>query len=116
MNCCHKSRFYIKIIINNFAIGAKQFVVHEAFDIISCFFSNSLSLTPNTTVISALLAGADIKTFTLPLRCFLASSALVKIPYILKQYQFHDLSGTSLEPFIIKFYFLSQYLLFGLQN
>ena len=45
------------------ATGAKQFVVHEAFDIISCFFSNNLSLTPYTTVISALIAGADIKEF-----------------------------------------------------
>ena len=71
------SNFSCKI----FAKGAKQFVVHEAFETISCPGVNSFSLTPYTTVASASLAGAEINTFRAPAcRCFEAFSFDAKSP------------------------------------
>ena len=40
------------------ATGARQFVVHDAAEIILSPFFNSFSLTPKTIVLSAFLQGA----------------------------------------------------------
>src|SRR5258708_5565979 len=63
-------------------IGARQLVVQEALEIMLCFAGSYLSwLTPSTRVTSSFFAGAEMMTFfTVPRRCFLASSALVKCP------------------------------------
>lgn len=53
-------------LFNAFAIGAKQFVVQDAADIIVSSLVNIFSLTPNTTVGRSLPAGADITTFFAP--------------------------------------------------
>jgi glyceraldehyde-3-phosphate dehydrogenase type I len=47
-------------------MGAKQFVVQEALEIIVCEPSSTLSLTPNTTVASTSAPGAEISTFLAP--------------------------------------------------
>ena len=64
------------------AIGARQFVVHEALEMmLSVAGSYSPSFTPMTTVTSSPLAGAEMMTFLAPAsRCFFAASALVKKP------------------------------------
>ena len=46
-----------------FTTGAKQFVVHEAAEIILSFFDKVFSLMPKTIVLSAFLHGADTITF-----------------------------------------------------
>ena len=63
------------------AIGAKQLVVHEAFEIIwLCALSTSL-LTPCTTVASISLPGAETITFLAPaVMCLAAASRLVNKP------------------------------------
>ena len=49
------------------ATGARQFVVHEAFEMMWCVFGSYLSsLTPRTTVKSGFLAGAVMITFFAP--------------------------------------------------
>jgi hypothetical protein len=48
------------------AIGARQFVVQEAAEIIVSLAFNIFSLTPNTTVGRSLPAGAEITTFLAP--------------------------------------------------
>ena len=65
-----------------FASGARQFVVHEAFEMIWCFAGSYFSsFTPRTTVMSGPLAGAVMTTFLAPaVRCLAASSRLVKSP------------------------------------
>src|SRR4051794_34397258 len=65
-----------------FANGARQFVVHDAFEMTSCFdLSYWSSLTPRTIVMSGSVAGAEITTFFAPAsRCLAASSRLVKKP------------------------------------
>src|SRR5215471_20181545 len=65
-----------------FTIGAKQFVVQDAFEMMWCLEASYLSwLTPSTSVTSSFFAGAEMMTFfTGPRRCFLASSALVNFP------------------------------------
>src|SRR5215471_1000963 len=65
-----------------FTIGAKQFVVQDAFEMMLCLEASYLSwLTPSTSVTSSFFAGAEMMTFfTGPRRCFLASSALVNRP------------------------------------
>ena len=65
-------------------IGATQFVVQDALEIILCFIvSYSFSLTPKTIVMSSSVAGAEIITyFTVPCKCFSASLLLVKIPVL----------------------------------
>src|SRR5918993_1305194 len=64
------------------ASGARQFVVHDALEMMWCVEGSYLSsLTPRTTVISGPLAGAVMITFFAPaVRCFVAPSRLVKIP------------------------------------
>ena len=68
--------------LTTFAAGARQFVVHEAFEMTWCWSRSYLSkLTPSTTVMSSPLAGAEMMTFFAPAsRCFAASSRLVKKP------------------------------------
>ena len=64
------------------ATGARQLVVHDAFEMIWCFAGSYLSLlTPSTTVMSGFLAGAVITTFFAPaVMCFAALSRSVKMP------------------------------------
>jgi hypothetical protein len=64
------------------AIGARQLVVQEAFEMTVCFEpSYRLSLTPITIVMSSFLAGAEMMTFLAPLStCTLALLASVKKP------------------------------------
>src|SRR3954468_964343 len=64
------------------ANGARQFVVHDALEITSCFsLSYWFSLTPRTIVMSGSVAGAEMTTFFAPAsRCLAASSRFVKKP------------------------------------
>src|SRR5262249_14514225 len=61
------------------ATGARQLVVHDAFEITWCLPGSYLpSFTPRTMVMSSFLAGAEMMTFlTGPPRCFLACSPSV---------------------------------------
>src|SRR5271165_3062501 len=72
----------LKLSLMTFAIGARQLVVQEALEITLCFAGSYLSsLTPNTMVMSSLVAGAVMMTFfSGPRRCCFASSALVNFP------------------------------------
>jgi hypothetical protein len=65
-----------------FAIGATQFVVHEALETIRCPAASYVSsLTPRTIVTSGSVAGAEMITFFAPAsRCFEAPSRSVKSP------------------------------------
>ena len=59
---------------STFASGARQFVVHEAFEMIWCFAGSYFSsLTPRTTVMSGPLAGAVMITFFAPAAMCLAA-------------------------------------------
>src|SRR3972149_9588565 len=61
----------------NFAAGARQLVVQEAFEIIECFLGSYLSLfTPMHIVMSSSLAGADMMTFFAPAVRWAAALAL----------------------------------------
>ena len=51
---------------NVLTTGAKQFVVHEAAEIILSFFVIVFSLTPYTIVLSEFLHGAETITFLAP--------------------------------------------------
>ncbi len=64
------------------ASGARQLVVHDAFEITVCFAaSNTESFTPMQIVASASPLGAEMTTRpTLPPRCFAALSRPVKMP------------------------------------
>src|SRR5690606_25554954 len=63
-----------------FAIGARQFVVQDAFEIIVSVAFNSLWLTPITNI-GAVLEGAEITTFLAPaFKCAEAESISLKIP------------------------------------
>ena len=64
------------------ASGARQLVVHEAFEMMWCFDgSYCSSLTPRTTVMSGFFAGAVMMTFFAPAaRCLAAPSRSVKMP------------------------------------
>ena len=53
-------------LFNALAIGAKQFVVQEAAEIIVSSFVNVSWFTPNTIVGRSLPAGAEITTFLAP--------------------------------------------------
>src|SRR3954451_3471729 len=68
--------------LTTLANGARQFVVHEAFEMTSCRLLSYVSkFTPRTTVTSSPLAGAEISTFFAPAsRCFAAFSRSVKKP------------------------------------
>src|SRR5436309_9769372 len=72
----------LKLSWMTFAIGARQFVVQDAFEIMWCLAGSYLSsLTPSTTVKSSFFAGAEMMTFfTGPRTCFLASLASVNRP------------------------------------
>src|SRR5262245_5196756 len=67
---------------STFTMGARQLVVQEAFEITWCLAGSYMcSLTPSTTVTSALVAGAEMRTFlTLPRRCACARVASVNLP------------------------------------
>ncbi len=63
------------------ATGARQFVVHEAFEMTRCSFVSLSSLTPKTTVRSAPSDGAETITRLAPaVRCAAALSREVKMP------------------------------------
>src|SRR5579862_78333 len=67
---------------STFAMGATQFVVHDALETIECFSASYWSsLTPSTSVMSGSVAGAEMTTFCAPAsRCFCAPSRSVKNP------------------------------------
>src|SRR3954451_16474908 len=64
------------------AIGATQFVVHDAFEMIACLSASYWSsLTTSTSVMSGSVAGAEMITFFAPAsRCFCADARSVKKP------------------------------------
>jgi hypothetical protein len=70
------------VSFSTFATGARQFVVHDAFEMTSCDALSYVSkLTPSTTVASGPVAGAEMMTFFAPpARCLAASSRFVKKP------------------------------------
>src|ERR1035441_8886276 len=72
----------LKLSLMTLAMGARQLVVQDALEITWCFAGSYLSsLTPNTMVMSSLLAGALMMIFfTGPRRCCLASSSWVNLP------------------------------------
>src|ERR1700674_2253835 len=72
----------LKLSFTTLAIGARQFVVQEAFEMMWCLAGSYFSsLTPSTTVRSSFFAGAEMMTFfTEPRRCFRASAASVNRP------------------------------------
>src|SRR6266550_137718 len=71
-----------KVSRMTFTIGTRQFVVHDALEMMVCFDESYLSLlTPMTMVMSSPLAGAEISTFFAPhSMCFRAALASVKRP------------------------------------
>src|SRR5467141_1441754 len=57
----------VKVSCSTFAIGARQLVVQDAFEMIECTAGSYLSsLTPMTSVMSSFLAGAEMMTFLAP--------------------------------------------------
>ena len=64
------------------ASGARQFVVHEAFEMIVCWSASyASSFTPMTTVKSTFVAGAEMITLRAPpAMCAFACSPSVKKP------------------------------------
>ena len=59
---------------STFATGARQFVVHDAFEMMWCFAGSYLSsLTPSTIVMSGFFAGAVMMTFFAPAAMCLAA-------------------------------------------
>ena len=67
--------------LSTLASGPRQFVVHEALEMMFWLPSYLSSLTPSTIVMSSSLAGAEMMTFLAPAsRWPLALSALVKMP------------------------------------
>ena len=71
-----------KVSCSTLAMGARQFVVHEAFETMSCFRGSYASwLTPQQIVKSASLDGAEMMTFFAPAsRCLAALARSVKSP------------------------------------
>ena len=71
-----KPRSIPKLSSSTFAIGATQFVVHDALEMIECCSgSYASSLTPSTRVTSGSVAGAEMITFFAPAsRCFCAAA------------------------------------------
>ena len=66
-----------------FTAVARQFVVHDAFEMMLCFAGSYIaSLTPSTSVMSSPLAGAEMMTFFAPppSMCARALAASVKRP------------------------------------
>src|SRR5215472_6892160 len=72
----------LKLSLTTLATGARQFVVHDALEIMWCFAASYLpSFTPRTIVMSSFLAGAEMMTFlTGPRRWAFAFSASVNFP------------------------------------
>src|ERR1700687_655627 len=72
----------LKLSLTTLAIGARQFVVQEALEMMWCLAGSYFSsFTPSTTVRSSFFAGAEMMIFfTVPRRCFFASLASVKRP------------------------------------
>src|SRR5689334_2995603 len=72
----------LKVSCRTLATGARQFVVHEALEMMLCFPGSYLpSFTPSTMVMSSFFAGAEMMTFfTGPRRWALAFSASVNFP------------------------------------
>src|SRR6266536_1694050 len=72
----------LKLSWTTLAMGARQLVVQDAFEITWCLAGSYFSsFTPKTMVTSSFLAGAEMITFfTGPRRCFFASLASVKRP------------------------------------
>src|SRR5216683_733354 len=72
----------LKVSLSILTTGARQFVVQLALEMMLCFAASYLpSLTPRTTVMSSLLAGAEMMTFLTVLpRWAFAFSASVKKP------------------------------------
>ncbi len=70
------------VSLSTFAIGARQFVVQDAFEMTVCLAGSYLSsLTPSTTVKSSFFAGAEMMTFLAPFStCTFAFSASVNKP------------------------------------
>src|SRR6266571_4388388 len=77
-----RPRSMVNASCRTFAIGARQLVVQDAFEIIVCAVGSYLSsLTPMTIVMSSFLAGAEMITFFAPpAMCALAFSASVNSP------------------------------------
>ena len=77
-----KPRSTPNVSFSTFAIGARQFVVQEAFEMMLCASgSYRSSLTPRASVMSGSVAGAEMMTFFAPAsRCFCAPSRFVKKP------------------------------------
>ena len=75
-------RFTPKASWRTFTTGARQLVVHEAFETMWCSAGLYVpSLTPRTTVRSGSFAGAEITTFFAPAsRCFAAPGRSVNLP------------------------------------
>src|SRR4051812_7830587 len=71
-----------KVSSSTLAMGARQFVVHDEFEITLCFFGSYFSwLITKATVKSCPLAGAEMITFFAPAAmCFSASARAVKRP------------------------------------
>src|SRR6516165_6464551 len=71
-----------KLSCSTLAIGATQFVVHDALEMMSCRAgSYASSFTPSTIVTSSPVAGAEMTTLLAPAsRCLRASAALVNRP------------------------------------
>src|SRR6187551_727652 len=71
----------VKLSFNTLATGAKQLVVQEALEIMVSVAFNTLSFTPNTTVASTSVPGAEMMTFLAPAaKCKAAFSLLVNMP------------------------------------
>src|SRR4051794_32088164 len=77
-----KPRSIPNVSSSTFAIGATQFVVHDAFEMIACCSASYWSsFTPSTRVMSGSVAGAEMITFFAPAsRCFCADARSVKKP------------------------------------
>src|SRR4051812_37108671 len=70
-----------KLSFNTLAIGARQLVVHDALQIMVSVDFNTLLFTPNTTVASTSVPGAEMMTFFAPAaKCKPAFSLLVNMP------------------------------------
>src|ERR1039458_8878705 len=72
----------LKLSWMTLAMGARQFVVQDAFETMWCLAGSYFSsLTPSTIVMSSFFAGAVMMIFfTEPRRCFFASLASVNFP------------------------------------
>ena len=67
--------------LSTLASGPRQFVVHDALEMMFWLPSYLSSLTPSTMVMSSSVAGAEMMTFLAPAsRWPLALAALVKMP------------------------------------